>query len=377
MKIDSIYTPSALARAMVDAAGVSLGAGHLIADFAAGSGELLNAAQSKWPLAQIVATDIDSTEARFLRVKNNGWQIGICDFLDPKSRNGSSILRRLVGKTKLVILNPPFSCRGGKKVVASASAISVKCSVGLAFVVNSIDYLAAGGPLVAILPLGSLSSEKDAEAWNLLRKLGTVETVMYNGHRTFQKATVDTVVIRLVKAQEGEEQFDQINEGVELDVCENYEPDIDIKLVRGNIQMDEIENPYGLESVTLIHSTDLKEGNISNGRSITNGRARLVTGPMVLIPRVGRPKKEKVVCYTGEGTFALSDCVLALLCPSKHVAKQTWESLIQNWNLLEQAYSGSGAKYITIKKYIRLLRQLGYHIKNVEPNRKEMIFDQI
>lgn len=376
MKIDSIYTPSALARTMVDAAGVSLGAEHLIADFAAGSGELLNAAQSKWPLAQIVATDIDSTEARFLRGKNNGWQIGICDFLDPKSRNGSSILRRLVGRTKLVILNPPFSCRGGKKVVASASAISVKCSVGLAFVVNSIDYLAAGGALVSILPLGSLFSEKDAEAWKLLRKLGTVETIMYNGHRTFPKATVDTVVIRLVKAQEGEEQLDQINEGVELDICENYEADI--KLVRGNIQMDEIENAYGLDSVTLIHSTELKEGNISNGRGVTNRGARLVTGPMVLIPRVGRPKKEKVVCYTGEGTFALSDCVLALLCPSKHVATQTWESLMQNWNLLEQAYSGSGAKYITIKKYISLLRQLGYLIKNVKPDiKKEKILKQI
>lgn len=156
MKIDSIYTPSALARTMVDAAGVSLGAGHLIADFAAGSGELLIAAHERWPLAQIVATDINPTETQFLKRKNNSWQIGRCDFLNPKSRNGSLILRRLIGKITLVILNPPFSCRGGKKVVASTSGISVKCSVGLAFVVNSIDYLTVGGTLVVILPLGSL-----------------------------------------------------------------------------------------------------------------------------------------------------------------------------------------------------------------------------
>jgi len=180
---------------------------------------------------------------------------------------------------------------------------------------------------------------------------------MHNGHRTFPKATVDTTVVRLVKVQGRKEQLD-ITQEEELNIYENCEAEI--MLVRGNIQMDEIENINGLNSVELIHSTELKEGNLLSGRFVTNKGVRLVSGPVVLIPRVGRPLKEKVVCYTGEGTFALSDCVLALICPSNHVAQRIRESLIQNWSLLEKVYSGSGAKYITIKKYVGLLKQLGY-----------------
>jgi len=130
MKIDCIYTPSALAREMVDAAGVCLNGGHLIADFAVGSGELLIAACERWPLASIVATDIDRVETQLLKKQNSGWQIGRCDFLNPKSKNASPILRKLVDRINLILLNPPFSCRGGKRVVAMASGTSVKCSLG-------------------------------------------------------------------------------------------------------------------------------------------------------------------------------------------------------------------------------------------------------
>ncbi len=356
-KIDSIYTPTAIARVMVDAANISLGEEGFVADFAAGRGELLAAAQGRWPSARITGTDIDASETRFLKRKYSGWQVGRCDFLNPKSRNNSAILRGLIGRTSLVILNPPFSCRGGKRVAASTSGHLVKCSVGMAFVVNSVDYLMARGTLVAILPSGCLSSERDSEAWTILRKLGTVKTIKHNGHNTFPKATVDTEVVRFVKGDTTDRQVEVITKRKSDD---NKSRKADIQVVRGNLQMNEVETELGNKGVTLIHSTDLKGGNLSIGRIVSNKTARVVAGPIVLIPRVGRPNREKVVCYTGDETFALSDCVLALLCPSKEKASEVMKSIIQNWSLLERSYSGSGAKYTTVKRIIDVLSGLGY-----------------
>jgi len=355
-KIDSIYTPSAVAHFMVDSAGVMLGAKDLVADFAAGSGELLIAAHERWPLAQIVATDISRDETKLLKRKGGNWEIGTCDFLDPKSRNHSQVLRRVLGKTSLVIINPPFSCRGGTRISASASGTWVKCSIGMAFVVNSVDYLATGGTLVAILPSGCLTSERDVKARELLRKLGVIEIVKHNGHRTFPEATVETVVIRFLKGKKSEEPSEEINKNPDVDT----DCTASIYLVRGNIQMNEIEFGKGNEGVILIHSTDLKEGEVSSGRKVINKRARLVAGPMVLLPRVGRAMKEKIVCYTEDETFALSDCVVAVMCHSKESAEKVWESLTKNWNLIEKSYTGSGAKYITINRIIGVLNRLGY-----------------
>ena len=42
--------------------------------------------------------------------------------------------------------------------------------------VNSIEYLTEGGELIAVLPQGSLTSEKDATTWSLLRRMGETES---------------------------------------------------------------------------------------------------------------------------------------------------------------------------------------------------------
>ena len=104
-----------------------------------------------------------------------------------------------MGQTNLVLLNPPFSCRGGKRVSATARGITVRCSVGLAFVVNSLDYLAEGGELITVLPEGSLTSEKDATTWSLLRCMAEIDMLKSNGLRTFSSAAIRTTVVRVKK----------------------------------------------------------------------------------------------------------------------------------------------------------------------------------
>ena len=83
-------------------------------------------------------------------------------------------------------------------------------------------------------------------------------------------------------------------------------------------------------------------------------------GPMVLLPRVGQPKRSKVAKYPDPDVFMLSDCVIALMCHNSESAELLWKDLQSNWSLLEQEYVGSGARYITNHRLSGLLSRLGY-----------------
>ena len=330
-----------------------------VADFAAGSGELLLAARSVWPTATIVATDIDSRAVRNLRKISDRWQAGVCDFLNPRSRQSSPVLRTLKRRTNLVLLNPPFSCRGGKRVSAILGGVSSRCSTGLAFVVNSIDYLAEGGELISLLPLGSLTSEKDATTWSLIRRMGEAQVLQTNGLRTFARAAVRTAVVRFQKNRNcvKNEHLAVLATGVAS--CQKSHTTV--RIVRGTTQMNKIHRiTVCSDSVPLIHSTHLQEFTVSSCYAVRSRLGRKAIGPMVLLPRVGQPSRKKVVQYLYTDAFVLSDCVIALMCPNPEKAVLLWNDLQSNWSLLEREYVGSGARYITNRRLSALLSRLGY-----------------
>ena len=331
----------------------------VVADFAAGAGELLLAAAAVWPTATLVATDIDSQAVRKLREKSKAWRTGVCDFLNPRSRQGSPLLRSLVGHTNLVLLNPPFSCRGGKRVSATIGNVTWKCSVGLAFVVNSIDYLAEGGELIAVLPAGSLTSEKDAATWNLLRKMGDTEVLKTNGLRTFPRAAVRTAIVRFRKLRSRVEVEPPLVLNTRDALCQGEHPLV--RIVRGTTQVNEIQRSQECGgSIAFVHSTHLQNFTVSGHYEIRGRLGRCAVGPMVLLPRVGQPKQSKVAQYLDGDVLVLSDCVIALMCHSPESAELLWKDLQVNWSLLEQEYVGSGARYITNQRLCGLLLHLGY-----------------
>ena len=340
-------------------AGPNQSAEFVVADFAAGSGELLLAAASVWPTATIVGTDIDPRLVRSLRAISHSWRTGMCDFLNPRSRRGSALLRSLIGHTDLVLLNPPFSCRGGKRVSATSSGVTSRCSVGLAFVVTSIDYLAEGGELITVLPEGSLTSERDATTWNLLRSAGDTEILKTNGLRTFAQAAVRTAVIRFQKGHSNENTEPSPFLNAHSAPCQNIRPSVHI--VRGTTAVNEIQqSPSDTDSIPFIHSTHLQDFTISSHFEVRSRLGRYAAGPMVLLPRVGQPKRSKVARHLDSNAFMLSDCVIALTCHCAESAELLWRDLQSNWNLLEQEYVGSGARYITNRRLCDLLLRLGY-----------------
>ena len=307
----------------------------------------------------MVATDIDGQAIRNLRKSSDSWRTGTCDFTNPRSRQSSPVLRSLNGRTNLVLLNPPFSCRGGKRISATVGGTTSECSPGLAFVVNSIDYMTEGGELIAVLPQGSLTSERDAATWALLSRMGYTEVLKNNGFGTFARAEVRTAVVRFQKRHS----LVKAEPSPVLNTCNASRQELlpPVRIVRGTTQMNEIQRGEGYtDSIAFIHSTHLQDFTVSSHYKVCGGLGRCAVGPMVLLPRVGQPKRSKVARYPDPDVFMLSDCVIALMCPSPKMAELLWSDLQSNWNLLEQEYVGSGARYITNRRLSSLLTRLGY-----------------
>ncbi len=325
-----------------------------------------------WPKATVVATDIDSLAILRLRVTSRGWRTGVCDFLNPRSQRGSSLLRSLIGYTDLVLLNPPFSCRGGKRIPATSGGVTTKCSLGLAFMVNSIDYLPEGGELIAVLPQGSLTSERDTAALDLLSRMGNTEVLKNNGFGTFDQAEVRTAVVRFYKRHNQA----KAERSPGLNTCSAPSQKLlpQVRIVRGATQMNEIQRGEGCAgSIPFIHSTHLQDFTICSHDKVIGRLGRCAAGPMVLLPRVGQPKRSKVAKHSDSDVFMLSDCVIALMCPNPESAELLWKDLQSHWGLLEQEYVGSGARYITNRRLSDLLTRLGYSPLVDSPNGRNRV----
>ncbi len=367
--MDKIYTPPHLAALMARSCRVRPMPNEMfvVADFAAGGGELLVAAAAEWPSATLVGTDIDSRAVRRLRATSRRWRTGVCDFLNPRSRRNSPLLRELMGRTNLVLLNPPFSSRGGARVSVATTGVTAKCSMGLAFVVAAIEYLVVGGELIVVLPEGSLTSEKDSMTWSLLRSMGDIEVVKANGQRTFPRAVVRTVVVRFQKRFALPKIDPSPILKAPLGNWTNSGPKVHI--VRGNTGVNEIaRSPNCTESIGFVHSTNLQDFTICSLFEVGIRVGRRASGPMVLLPRVGQPRRKKVAQFLDTKQLIISDCVIALTCDSTKAAQHLWKDLQANWSLLKKEYVGSGARYLTIRRLSDLLRRLGYSPQISEPS---------
>src|SRR5712691_8346361 len=199
---DQFFTPTDVARRLV--AILRSRTENCIADFAAGDGELLRAAESKWRGASIVATDVDVKCVKELRVRHPDWNVSRCDFLNQKSRKCSPLLRERKGTVTLALLNPPFSCRGGETRSVFLGEFEVRCSRSMSFVLHAIPYLASNGRIAAVVPAACLTSEKDADAWKLVREEFAVRKICTFGMKTFRSCAARTAIVYLRRRRKSE-----------------------------------------------------------------------------------------------------------------------------------------------------------------------------
>jgi hypothetical protein len=326
----------------------------VVADFAAGDGALLSAASELWPTSTVLANEVDRrVAARLKRTGGEKWLVSVCDFLDDRSLNRSR-LRLFVDRCSLVLLNPPFSYRGTTAWEAKVAGTAVTCSPALAFIAKSIPMMDEGGELVAIIPDGSFTAKKDAAAWELLSSSYAVDRLTRYGRDAFPGCYPRTSLVRirarLSLPASPDARKDSANEP-------GRHP-WHVSIVRGWIPMYTVKSRTNGERVPLVHTTDLRGARLKQpGRMVRS--TSILRGPAVLLQRVGEPSILKICVLPSAQQVALSDCVIALLTDTMREADLLRAELRRSWRVVESAYGGTCAKYITREQVRMVLRKCG------------------
>lgn len=350
---DQFFTPKDLALAAVGAA--KNRKVQIVADFAAGHGDLLAAAMCRWPSCRIFANDIDPLCARTLRKLKPVHAVSCCDFLDERSRKASKTLRSLLNGCDIVLLNPPFSGRGSAAFFAESHTGTIKCSRAFAFVLTAFDYLKMGGELIAILPQSCLTSSKDAKCRESMVSTASMTVIERFSKSTFLGCSASTAVVRFKKGANS-------NAFVVPDITTpkgSIGKTLTVRLIRGCIPVHRALNGLAGTKFPFVHSTEIAGPMITFCDRYVDSGSRLVSSPSVLITRVGSQKTAKCSVYLGRRRIAISDCVIALECDSIDLAEKVRCRLLSNWETVAASYDGTCAPYITIEGLVRMLRYLG------------------
>ena len=308
MAIDEFDTPPLLAAKLLRTAEmVCEDEPRTIADFAVGTGELLAAAKRRWPQATVFGCDISDDRVRKLARARSDWTVVRCDFLDRASRNALSQLENVKKKVDLALLNPPFSARGGTRVEVHLSGQGVRCSPAMAFVLLASQYLSSDGSLVAVLPAGALQAERDQGARAALRQLGEFGAI----HGTTGRFPGGSLKVTIAYLKRGQTTSSPRDSTVPTVVA--MQPRI--KVLRGTLQTHELLTDRAGESIPLVHSTELQGYRLQMAQRRVPSGTRCLSGPAVLIHRVGLPRQDKVVYVPQSPPFAITDCVRGIALP--------------------------------------------------------------
>jgi hypothetical protein len=352
---DQFDTPFPLAEALVAASRQECPL--VVADFAAGQGMLLNSAARRWPSASLVANDICGERVSLLKDAHPDWQVEQVDFLDPASCEYHSPILKHKKAVSVVLLNPPFSCRGASKISVDLGGTGIACSPAVAFVLSSVPYIAPCGEIVAILPAGSLDSMRDEKAWSYLRRLFEIEIISSQGRDAFDQCSVRTATVRFTRLSHGELQEEISGPPAPESPC----PDGPlVSVLRGKLQMHRVPEVTRAHGTPLVHTTELRENRVVEPHCRVPRRLACLKGPAVLIPRVGEPSVSKVALLGRPVHLALSDCVIGLQCGTNTDAHRLHSTLLANWQLLERLYTGTCARFVRVSSVERLLGELGF-----------------
>lgn len=349
---DNHYTPHLLAQTLIDSA--STLRPSVVADLCAGRGDLLLQAETVWPSARYAAVDIDPTLVHFLRRRRPNWHVGECDITSPISRKRSSVLKLFDKNISLLLLNPPFTCRGNTRHPTPTHRGTIYAGTAMSFLITATSYLHANGTAIAILPSGAFHNQKDQLALNYIKTRFDVTVVHTPSPRSFPTSSVATVIAHLTPRRGLETKL------LLLPVHESPRQRLSVGIVRGCIPL------YRCQSLSsgpaFVHSTDLQDSTVHLNGKYAIHPTRIISGPAVLIPRVGQLTPRKIALFKANTPIVLSDCVIALTTRTFADAKHVRNRLLTEFPLLRGQYVGSGAPFISLQRLRTALDHLGINV---------------
>lgn len=335
---DSFYTPTSLAEQL---------AGYVTAekvrsaiDFCVGDGELLKAVAKRYKGVRFFGTDISDEAIEKLKRDCPDWNLGVCDFKDDESVNTVSPLRDR--KFDLIMLNPPFTCKGSVVEHAELDEQKFRLSTAMLFLVRALKYLSDDGGLYAILPISCVYSDKDRAIWNYLKSHYNACVLNESDKVYFTKKCSPNIALVYVG------HYPMISREIE-----HQHPFRNLHVtdvVRGCYRMQNPSYSNSRKAIPLIHTTNIQKGRLENLRRVIPGMQLTVDGYGVVIPRVCNPNPGKVALLDGKHTFALSDCVIVLRTATQEDAEQVRLAILNNWQDFVALYKGTGAQYTTVAR---------------------------
>jgi hypothetical protein len=352
--LDQIFTPEPIIRDMIRSARSRNP--RVIADFAAGDGGILALASRRWRDARIFANDVDCKVVRSIRLRHPSWSVSCSDVLNPRSAVCTKYAP-VTGLCSLIFLNPPFSCRGAATKAVEFFGERVQCGRALSFVIWSLRMLAKDGELVAVLPLSTLTAAKDRVAWQAIRSLFDVELLGRYDRGAFQGCVPRSILVRLQRARQMRRRSKKSIAQI-LPLHGNAMASLFVTVVRGWIPLYSVRARTGAWR-RLIHTTEMRDGVLKEEGVKAVRSASVISGPAVLIPRVGKPDRSKICVVRAGDQYALSDCVIALLTSDERDASRLYDLLLRIWPRLQNEYEGTCAPYVTLDALRRVLEDAG------------------
>lgn len=356
--VDQYFTPDWAADILASVLPKNLTG--LIVDPAAGEGALLAAVQRHTGNgAKYAAIDADPRVTGHLRSERPDWLVSNSNFLKRRSRESGNVWKevRKFG-VDAVVMNPPFSYRGGPSTYSEFGAHKGHISPAANFVAESLKHLNPKIGLYCILPEGSISGDKHRNFWSEVERDFVVDVIQELDTTSFKGARVRTKILAITRG--GRIKSDNSEQVAEIRPIPSYFCSC-LDLLRGRVPMYRI--PKSGDALTdLIHTTDIKSDRVT--KPVHRAFAEQASlGPMVVLPRVGRPIGKIAISH--EIMSVLSDCVLGLRPLQSSSVERLATSLRRDRSALDACYLGTGARYITVSTLAQYLTTKRWNVRMV------------
>jgi hypothetical protein len=255
----------------------------------------------------------------------------------------------------LVVLNPPFSYRGGPATPTKYGAFLGRLSPSAQFLAVALSELNPRLGIWAILPDGVIGGEKYQEFWNEVSRTHSVEIVRELTSSSFSgvRARCSLVAIRpqlSIPTQGNRDDIPPLWKQASIGCrC--------VEIVRGRVQRHKVFE-LAARTSPYIHTTHIRENALA-GKTDTAPTLLATKGPFVVIPRIGSPVGK--ITALGPGPWVLSDCLIAVRPIAEENICKLERSLASSVFELQQQYRGTGALYLTIDRLSQQLSEMGWH----------------
>ena len=335
---DAYYSPEHVAEVVAQT--VERTRFKTVIDSHCGRGALLDAVERSFPKIHCAGIDLDSNAISHLRRARPHWTLVRGDSLAQTA--WQKVHQRLGGNVDVAVLNPPFSMGQVKGVDIEVGGKTIRGSLAMAHIISTIHH-SRPARIVAILPESTMYSDMDSQGRVELKQNYDVEVVASFKSSTFRGARANSLLVAMTRRVRSRAVIRTTEKNLLLPQQ---------SIVWGGLPcFAAVSMRQGLP---FVHSTNIKD----LARGATNATLRkvrpftrgIVSGAMVLLPRVGVPKKENIEAWLTNENVQLSDCVIALQYGNEDAARLAAASFHRDYEALAGLYKGTGARYVTVDR---------------------------